>query len=197
MRNETRRAEGKFVETERANEANPQISDIHLPIVYDAIFFAARPQTAERSPFFSLSSVSLFYRRHRCGRSSAHALSSRRDYDARTKTNLIAFPLCSIWRAREHEYGAYVPSDLRGARIGDVQQPREMLGRPIRSINTCALNVWELQSDRSLDDYRPVLLTRPGGFTELDENNFRLALSPLVKRQSTLANGNSFSLTFY
>lgn len=48
---------------------------------------------------------------------------------------------------------AYVPSDLRGSRIGDVQQPRKMLGRPIRSINTCALNVWELQSDCSFDDY--------------------------------------------
>lgn len=139
--------------------------------------------------FLSFSLVADWYRR-----SSAHALSSRRDYDARTKTNLIAFPLYSIRRVREHEYGAYVPSDLRGARIGDVQQPRKMLGGPIRSINTCALNVWELQSDRNLDE--PMSLTRLDRFIEPNENNFdNFALLLLVNSQ--LWQRISFSLTFH
>lgn len=138
---------------------------IHLSIVYKAVFSFCPPAN---SPFFLFPSVSLF--RHRlvekvfCTRAVLETRLWRSD---KNKFNSLSVVFNTGTGARIR---AYVPSDLRGARIRDVQQPRKMLGRPIRSINTCALNVWELQSEPRW--LQPMLLTRLDRFVELNENNF-------------------------
>lgn len=81
-------------------------------------YMSAKTWEAPLPPSPLSFSPSLFRHRLAQRRFSAHALSSRHDYDARTKTNLIASSFNTAWRVREHETHTY-------ARLWSTRRGRE------------------------------------------------------------------------